>query len=121
MRYSVSYPFDEQLSACREVLSGSGITLDLSTNSKPHYVDKEDIPIQTLQKVYERQTGEKAELLSIGGGTYARVLKKGVAFGMLFPGRPDIAHQVDEYVDIEDLIKATAIYADAIVELAGKK
>ena len=38
---------------------------------------------------------------------------------MLFPGRGDCAHQVDEYVDIEDLIKATAIYADAIVELAG--
>ena len=40
---------------------------------------------------------------------------------MLFPGRKDVAHQVDEYVDIEDLIKATAIYADAIVELASKK
>lgn len=119
LRYSVSYPFDEQLSACREVLSGSGITLDLSTNSKPHYVDKEDILIKSLQKVYERHTGEKAELLSIGGGTYARVLEKGVAFGMVFPGRKDVAHQVDEYVDIEDLIKATAIYADAIVELAG--
>ncbi|WP_298468264.1 dipeptidase PepV [uncultured Psychrobacillus sp.] len=121
LRYSVSYPFEEKLSACREKLQNTGITLDLGSNSTPHYVDKEDILIQTLQKVYERQTGEKAELLSIGGGTYARVLKKGVAFGMLFPGRPDIAHQVDEYVDIEDLIKATAIYADAIVELAGKK
>lgn len=120
MRYSVSYPFEEKLRACREALQNTGITLDLSTNSKPHYVDKEDILIKSLQKVYTRQTGEEANLLSIGGGTYARVLKKGVAFGMLFPGRKDIAHQVDEYVDIEDLVKATAIYADAIVELAGK-
>lgn len=119
MRYSVSYPFEEKLSACRNLLSGTGITLDLGTNSKPHYVDKEDILIKTLQKVYEKHTGEKAELLSIGGGTYARVLEKGVAFGMLFPGRTDVAHQVDEYVDIEDLVKATAIYAEAIVELAG--
>ena len=31
-------------------------------------------------------------------------LKKGVAFGMLMPGRPDVVHQVDEHVFIEDLI-----------------
>ena len=120
MRYSVTYPFEEKLAACREMLKETGITLDLGTNSQPHYVDKEDELIKTLQKVYERQTGEEAKLLSIGGGTYARVLKKGVAFGMLFPGRKDLAHQVDEYVDIDDLVKATAIYADAIVELATK-
>jgi succinyl-diaminopimelate desuccinylase len=120
MRYSVTYPFEEKLAACRGILKETGITLDLGTNSQPHYVDKEDGLIKTLQKVYERQTGEEAKLLSIGGGTYARVLEKGVAFGMLFPGRKDLAHQVDEYVDIDDLVKATAIYADAIVELATK-
>ncbi|TQR18006.1 dipeptidase PepV [Psychrobacillus vulpis] len=120
MRYSVSYPFNQKIDDCRVFLQKSSVALDISTNSKPHYVDKEDILIKSLQKVYERQTGEKAKLLSIGGGTYARVLKKGVAFGMLFPGRIDLAHQLDEYVDIEDLVKATAIYADAIVELANK-
>jgi succinyl-diaminopimelate desuccinylase len=67
--------------------------------------------------VYTEQTGEEATLLSIGGGTYARSLKAGVAFGPLFPGRPDIAHQKDEYIEIEDLVKATAIYAQAIYEL----
>lgn len=68
--------------------------------------------------MYEEQTGQKAELISIGGGTYARSLKAGIAFGPLFPGREDIAHQKDEYIYIEDLLKATAIYAQAIYELA---
>jgi succinyl-diaminopimelate desuccinylase len=86
--------------------------------SEPHHVDKKHPLILTLQKVYEEQTGEKAELISIGGGTYARSLEAGVAFGPLFPGRPDIAHQKDEYMIIEDLLKATAIYAQAIYELA---
>jgi succinyl-diaminopimelate desuccinylase len=72
-----------------------------------------------LKKVYEEQTGEEAKLIAIGGGTYARSLKAGVAFGPLFPGRPDIAHQKDEYMYIEDLLKATAIYAQAIFELAS--
>ncbi|KMJ57791.1 dipeptidase PepV [Bacillus sp. LL01] len=86
--------------------------------SPAHHVPQDHELIQSLQKVYEEQTGEKAELLSIGGGTYARSLEAGVAFGPLFPGREDVAHQKDEYIFIEDLIKATAIYAQAIYELA---
>lgn len=119
MRYSVSYPLEEKLAACREALEGSGFALDLASDSPPHHVDADDPFIRTLQRVYERQTGEKAELLSIGGGTYARTLQKGVAFGMLFPGRPDVAHQADEWVSVDDLVKAAGIYADAISELAG--
>ena len=77
--------------------------------------------IRTLQECLHDHTGEEAELLAIGGGTYARVLEKGVAFGMLFPGREDVAHQADEYIYIDDLLKATAIYADAISRLASNK
>jgi len=121
MRYSVSYPFEEKLSDSRSLLNGTPVTLTVQSNSKPHYVDEKDELIQTLKRVYERQTGEEATLLSIGGGTYARVMKKGVAFGMLFPDREDVAHQADEYVWVDDLVKAAAIYADAICELAGKK
>ncbi|NMH75096.1 dipeptidase PepV [Bacillus sp. RO2] len=86
--------------------------------SPAHHVPQDHELIQTLQKIYEEQTGDKAELLSIGGGTYARSLEAGVAFGPLFPGREDVAHQKDEHIYIEDLIKATAIYAQAIYELA---
>ena len=85
---------------------------------EPNYVEADHSLIQTLQAVYERQTGEEATLLAIGGGTYARSLDTGVAFGPMFPGREDVAHQKDEYIDIDDLLKATAIYAEAIYELA---
>ncbi|WP_240486313.1 hypothetical protein, partial [Bacillus haynesii] len=33
-------------------------------------------------------------------------------------GRPDVAHQKDEYMEIDDLLKAVSIYAQAIYELA---
>ncbi len=72
-----------------------------------------------LARVYEEQTGDKATLFAIGGATYARTLRTGVAFGPLFPGSPDTAHQKDEFILIEDLLKATAIYAQAIYELAN--
>ncbi|MER2090911.1 MAG: Sapep family Mn(2+)-dependent dipeptidase, partial [Sporosarcina sp.] len=118
MRYSVSYQFEEKMTTCMERLTETPFSVDVLSNSAPHYVDATDPLIRTLQEVYTDHTGEHAELLSIGGGTYARVLEKGVAFGMLFPGREDVAHQADEYVYIDDLMKATSIYADAISRLA---
>lgn len=122
MRYSVTYPFDEKITEAQGLVAKKGFSLDIQDDSKPHYVSEDDDLIQTLAEVYRRQTGDdETPLLSTGGGTYARVLKKGVAFGMLFPGEPDVAHQANEFVMIENLVKAAAIYAEAIVELASEK
>ena len=120
MRYSVSYPFEEKITKAQSELSKSSFTLDILSNSKPHHVSEDDDLVQTLLHVYQKYTGDTSGPLSTGGGTYARTMKKGVAFGMLFPGEPDVAHQTDEYVVIENLVKAAAIYAEAIVELASK-
>ena len=118
VRYPVTNEMGETKEKLEALIKEHGFMLENFTDSKPHYVEEDDFLIQTLKTVYEEQTGEKAELISIGGGTYARSLKSGVAFGPLFPGREDIAHQKDEYMHIEDMLKATAIYAQAIFELA---
>ena len=68
--------------------------------------------------VYKKHTGDSERRpLVIGGGTYARAIENAVAFGMTFPGEPEVAHQKNEYVVIENLIKATKIFADSIYEL----
>ncbi|QPC47279.1 dipeptidase PepV [Mangrovibacillus cuniculi] len=121
MRYPVTFEFLPQFDQWKKEVEALSYTLSLKTHMTPHHVAKDDPFIQTLSKVYEEQTGEKAELLTIGGGTYARSLETGVAFGAMFPGRPDVAHQKDEYMELEDLWKATAIYAQAIYELAVEK
>ncbi|AWC34225.1 dipeptidase PepV [Bacillus cytotoxicus] len=118
IRYPVTTQFEETIDRLKEYVRTKGFKVADYSNSHPHHVDKNHVLIRTLQRVYEEQTGEKAELLAIGGGTYARALKAGVAFGPLFPGKEDLAHQKDEYIEIEDLLKATAIYAQAIYELA---
>jgi succinyl-diaminopimelate desuccinylase len=74
--------------------------------------------IKTLCRVYKEQTGEDIEPIAIGGGTYAKEMSGIVAFGPLFPGKPDLDHQPNEYIEIEDLIKMTKIYGNAIMELA---
>jgi succinyl-diaminopimelate desuccinylase len=118
LRYPVTNDMSQTKNVLENLLKEKGFTIEKFSDSKPHHVDENDVLIQTLKMVYEEQTGEKAELISIGGGTYARSLQSGVAFGPLFPGREDIAHQKDEYMYVEDLLKATAIYAQAIYELA---
>ncbi|WP_268912891.1 dipeptidase PepV [Lentilactobacillus sp. SPB1-3] len=85
----------------------------------PHYVEKDDPIVSTLLGVYERQTGEKnVEPEVVGGGTYARLMDRGVAFGALFPGVEDTMHQANEFQPIDDLIKAMSIYGESIYELS---
>ncbi|MFJ7974537.1 dipeptidase PepV [Peribacillus sp. NPDC096379] len=118
MRYPVTYKWEENSTKLKTHLKSLNWSLVTNSHSTPHHVDSESFLIKTLQKVYEEETGERADLLSIGGGTYARSLTEGVAFGPLFPGSEDLAHQKDEYIVIEDLLKAAAIYVAAIYELA---
>ncbi len=120
MRYSVTYPFEEKITGVQQQMTEKPFMLDVAGNSKPHYVPEDDALVQTLLSIYQKHTNDFSKVLSTGGGTYARVMKKGVAFGMLYPGEPDVAHQADEYVVVENLVKAAAIYAEAIVKLAGK-
>lgn len=118
IRYPITTPDEDTIKTIKDKAKLVNLDITKTNNSKPHFVDKNHFLIETLKRVYEEQTGTEAELLSIGGGTYARALNIGVAFGPRFPGKPETAHQKDEYIEIDDLLKATAIYAQAIYELA---
>lgn len=83
----------------------------------PHYVPEDDPLVKTLLDVYREQTGQDAHGQVVGGGTYGRLMKRGVAFGAMFPGVPDTMHQANEFVPVDDLIRAAAIYAQGIYEL----
>ena len=94
------------------------IDIEVTSTKEAHYVPKDDELVTTLMDVYRKHTGDtKNDAFVLGGGTYARCLKKGVAFGLLFPGKEDTMHQANEYLEIEDLLLATAIYAEGIYKL----
>ncbi|MGZ4135116.1 MAG: M20/M25/M40 family metallo-hydrolase, partial [Tumebacillaceae bacterium] len=82
------------------------------------FVPRDSELVQKLVTVYEAATGQKAELLTAGGATYARAIPNAVAFGAVFPGQVGTEHQADEHWAVEDLIRCTKIYANAIYELA---
>ncbi|WP_420833042.1 dipeptidase PepV [Shimazuella soli] len=91
----------------------------LYTDNKPgHSFDNDHPLVKTLARVYEEQTGLPSRSLAVAGATYARALKNCVAYGPIFPGKVETAHQTDEYIEVDDLIRAIGIYAQAIYELA---
>ncbi|GAP00049.1 dipeptidase PepV [Fructobacillus ficulneus] len=85
----------------------------------PHYVSPEDPVVKTLLGIYHDQTGLPAHDQVIGGGTYGRLMERGVAFGALFPDSPDKMHQVDEFALVDDLVRSMGIYGQAVADLAN--
>ena len=84
----------------------------------PHFVNPDSMLVKELLGAYRDMTGDNSPAESVGGGTYARMLPKGVAFGAMMPGNENVMHQPNEYISIDNLVEATAIYADAIARIA---
>ncbi len=117
VRYPVTKKYEDLIDPLNSALANTGIVIENMVHQKPLYYPESHPLIKTLQKVYTEQTGEKADLISIGGGTYAKEMNNIVAFGPLFPGDPECIHQPDEYIDIDKLVLNAKIYAHAIYEL----
>ena len=83
----------------------------------PLYVAKDDPLIIALLGAYNDITGTKGEAITIGGGTYARVLPKGVAFGPVFPNGESRVHGDDERISLKDFAKTIEIFKEAIKRL----
>jgi len=94
------------------------ISVTVQMQKPPHHVLADGELVTALLAAYEEETGLEGKPMSTGGGTYAKVLKQGVAFGALFPDEEDLAHQADEYEDIDRLMLAMKIYANALIRLA---
>ncbi|USS92824.1 dipeptidase PepV [Fructilactobacillus ixorae] len=90
-------------------------TVTQGSNMKPHFVSADDPLVTDLMAVYREQTGQAtAKPEVVGGGTFARLMEHGVAFGALFPGATDTMHQANEFQPVRDLMLAMSIYAQAI-------
>jgi dipeptidase, putative len=118
LRYPVTFKYEDMMDPFNEKIQAVGIKVENMMHQKPLFFPADHPLIKSLQKVYTEQTGKEAELLAIGGGTYAKEMPNIVAFGPIFPGKPDLDHQANEYIEIDDLILNAKIYGHAIYELA---
>ena len=108
----------ERIKRILEKLEGVSEVVPGRLPQQPHYVPMGDPLVETLLKVYEKHTGLKGYETIIGGGTFGRLLKRGVAYGAMFEGEADTMHQANEFKPVAAILKSAAIYAEAIYELA---
>lgn len=120
--YNCRYPVKASGDELREkVLSCPklpGVEIEVLRVGRPHYTDPESFLVKTLLRIYREETGDFSPPVAIGGGTYARVIPGGVAYGPVKPGREETAHQADERISVEDLMQLVRIYARALYVLA---
>lgn len=101
-------------------ITGEGFTFDTPGLIPPHVVPEDSPFVQTLLRVYEDVTGLKGSCMAIGGGTYVHELKNGVAFGAQLPTSADTnMHGPDEFMEIESIMTAAKVYAEAIIQLCS--
>ena len=113
----IRYPATLPLSVVTEKLDRFGVKIETVSFQKPLFLDKNNFLVKTLQKVYDDYTGEKHEPIAIGGGTYARALKCGVAFGPEIEGEEVTIHQINEYITIDRVKLMLEIYSEAVRQL----
>ncbi|MBP3645111.1 MAG: dipeptidase PepV [Clostridia bacterium] len=94
------------------------VQVKVDSQKDPHHVAPNSKLVTALMEAYAEVTGDtEAKPMAIGGGTYAKMLEEGVAFGSLFPDEEELAHQAGEYISIDSLVKNLYIFVKAIEKL----
>lgn len=98
-------------------LEAHGFAIENTQMIKAHYVDENSEFIKTLLRAYEDYSGDKGECISMGGGTYVHDIENGVAFGAISRDTVTNMHGANEFMPINDLLTAAAIFTDVIAEI----
>lgn len=116
----IRYPIlcdHKALTRCIEAALAPEVSVTVDSQKDPHHVSPHSKLVKDLLDAYHEVTGLPREAVSTGGGTYARVLEEGVAFGSVFPGEEELAHQADEYMPVDSLVKNVQIFVYALQKM----
>ena len=113
IRYPATHSREEVLS----LLKSANAEFEILSEQAPLFNDKNCFLIKTLCEVYNEVTGKNVKPVAIGGGTYARALKCGAAFGPEEAGEECTIHQANEYITFEKIERCFKAYYLAIKKL----
>lgn len=89
--------------------------------SQPHIVEENSLLVKAFGKV-GKKLGINLRLGTTGGNTIAKNLYfKGVPTIAHSPAEEDLAHQANEYVKVDNLVRCAELWAGVIYELIGDK
>ncbi len=113
IRYPVTYEGDQVIDTIREKIPNTHMIFEKKGLLKELVAPE----IKILLEAYQEVMGREDAPISIGGGTLARAFPNSIAFGALFPGDEETAHQSNEYITINTLLKSHKIYYLALKKL----
>lgn len=127
LRYPHGISADRLISRLTDYAQKAGCTLTVKNHLASFGFSPDDPVIQKLTQVYNQETGANAKSYAMAGGTYAAKLPHAVPFGISFPDKSAVTrnfpkghgdyHQPDESVEIDQIIRALAIYLTALTEI----
>ena len=118
LRYPVRYDIEKYYKVFNEIIDKFDLVITNQTNKKPHYVSPSDPLVVLLSEAYVKHSHDTVNKpFTVGGGTYASMMPKAVAFGPELPGEVVLAHQRDEYFSLDTFFMSVLIYIDAIIAL----
>lgn len=118
IRYPATLDGNKIVNKIKSAAESDGLVYTDSSIQAPLYLPTDSKLITTLKATYEDVTGEKCEVFSMGGGTYARQMGgNGVAFGATFPNDETNAHNCNEYINVEKLKLHAKICCEAMYRL----
>jgi acetylornithine deacetylase/succinyl-diaminopimelate desuccinylase-like protein len=119
IKTDIRFPATMALETVTEKLDEYGLEYTINNYQPPLFNDINDPLIQTLTKVYNEAMGSNETPIAIGGGTYARALKRGCAFGPEINGEEETIHQPNEYVTFDRIRLMSEIYYEAVKKTCG--
>ena len=116
IRYPILCDHDALFASAKAALLPN-VEATMDSWKAPHHVAPNSPLVTALLDAYHEITDRPRECIATGGGTYARVLEEGVAFGSAFPEDEELAHQAGEYLSLDGLTLNLKIFARAIEKL----
>lgn len=94
------------------------INVSLDYDDLPTGCKIDDPYVQVLLKTYKEVTHDETKPFVSGGVSYSKVFNHSVTFGPGKLTKDNLAHQKDEYIEIDDAVEALEIYYKTFEKLA---
>ncbi len=118
IRYPVTLDWNNLKADLEKVAKSADAKLEVAGHTMPLLVAPDSVLVKKLLAAYKEVMNTEAEAQSTGGGTYCRSFPNSVSFGPNFPGEPDLDHQPNEFITLENLRRLLHIYTEAVIKLA---
>lgn len=117
IRCPIHMDLDLLLYTLQMTMEKNGLSMEPYQIKPALYIPKDTPLVQALLNIYNEKMDANEKPIVIGGGTYCRDVKNFVSYGPVFPGDPELAHEANEFIELEKLVHCTKLYAQALYAL----